>query len=263
MANFSVVYEMTPEAVRLSVGGYIGFIENNPWIFQFNDFFNGARNMQPADRMIQLLTVVSGSGWSMNRKGQCEYIINQIKTKLITNRELEEFWAVVDNLPKGDDVLRKLGRTVDYSPEEREHLIPFGNQVSGPPNEQDILQYTPIRNNIRDSFNTIHTMLMGWHRSAGTLCFITKVILMFNWGQSPAFDTRIRRILNLKNDTDAEKFVLTLSKIGKCINDFERIEGRPKLDDLATTAMQEITNNYALKKLPLGRSFDMMLFALN
>jgi hypothetical protein len=140
---------------------------NGPWLHQFDTFFRTTRATATADeRMIKLLTVVRGSGWNMNRQGQCAYIIKAIENGRISKEELNHFWTTVDALPNVD--LRNL-----------------------PHIDRMLLRQ------IVTSFQNIRRTLHVWHSSSDSLCFMTKVILMFNWGQSPAFDTRVRSKMKL------------------------------------------------------------------
>ena len=84
---------------------------------------------------------------------------------------------------------------------------------------------------------------------------------MFNWGQSPAFDTRIRNVLNVKNNISNKKLVEALIEIGIWIQNFES-KYEIQLDKLATYEMNSQKSLESLNPLPLGRSFDMMLFLL-
>jgi len=84
---------------------------------------------------------------------------------------------------------------------------------------------------------------------------------MFNWGQSPAFDTRIRNVLNVKNNISNKNLVEALIEIGIWIQNFES-KHEIQLNKLATDEMNSQKSLESLNPLPLGRSFDMMLFLL-
>jgi hypothetical protein len=177
-----------------------------------------------------LLETVRGSGWGMNRKGQCAHISDEIKSGRILKEKIESFWNKVDLLNK-----------------VRLRDLPNANQ------EQ--------LKGIEVTFDNIRTTLREWHSSSDSLCFLTKVVLMFNWGESPAFDTRIRDVLKVKNNISSKDLVTTLMKIGVWIQKFES-KYDIHLDELATNEMNSLDKFRELKPLPLGRSFDMMLFSL-
>ena len=84
---------------------------------------------------------------------------------------------------------------------------------------------------------------------------------MFNWGQSPAFDSRIRSVLTLPSDMSSSLLVAAFVEIGAWIKDFESQHGI-RLDQLATSEMRQ-AGIESLSPLPLGRSFDMLLFSLS
>lgn len=197
---------------------------------QFNHFYNITRvNESPDQRMISLLEIVRYDGWQMNRKRQCEGIIRDIRSKKILYSDLVDFWQIVDQLPKID--LRDLKDIDDR-----------------------------IFNQLKNSLTNIRETLLGWHPSARTLTFLTKVILMFNWGQSPAFDTRIRGVLKVRPDLSDKELVQSLGEIGSWISNFESENGI-KLDKFASAVMMS-KHKRNLHPLPSGRAFDMMLFSL-
>lgn len=228
VCNFRVLNKLTLNAARDAIKRYSSL--NGPWLHQFDTFFRTIRaTAAPDERMIKLLTVVRGAGWNMNRQGQCAHIIEAIETGRISKEELNHFWATVDALPNVD--LRNL---------------PSVDRI--------------LLKQIVTSFQNIRTILHAWHSSSDSLCFTTKVILMFNWGQSPAFDTRIRSVMKLRNDMSNEDLVTALVEIGTWIQDFESLH-HILLDKLATDEMR-LASRDSLSPLPLGRSFDMMLFSL-
>jgi hypothetical protein len=224
ICNFESLNNLTLEQAKASIRKVIRAATG---VSQHERYFNTTRKTSLADsRMFTLLDTVSGSGWAMNRNRQCTHIIEGIKTGKITREELNNFWETVDALP--DIELRDL------------------------PNAS-----TEIIRQIEMSFDEIRKTLHKWDSSSGTLCFLTKVILMFNWGQSPAFDTRIRAILKVKDVTNKE-LVIALIEIGSWIRSFESKFGI-RIDKLVADelSMQRRMN---LKSPPLGRCFDMMLY---
>lgn len=229
ICNFRALNNLTLNDAKDSIKRYSSL--NGPWINQFDTFFRTTRAAAtPEQRMIKLLTVVRGSGWNMNRQGQCAHIIEAIEAGRISREELNHFWTIVDALPNVD--LRNLPQ-VDRI---------FLRQIV-------------------TSFQSIRRTLRVWHPSSDSLCFMTKVILMFNWGQSPAFDTRIRSVMKLRIDMSSEDLVMALVEIGTWIQDFES-QHDILLDELATDQMRLVGRD-SLSQLPLGRSFDMMLFSLS
>ena len=226
--SFQKLHNITLEIAETSITRYSG--QNGPWLHQFDNFYRNIRlDAAPDKRMSELLTIVRGSGWNMNRQRQCASIIEDIRSGRITNDKLNNFWNLVDALPNIN--LRALPCT--------------GN---------DILR------RLEDSFGHIREILRDWHQSAGSVCFLTKVILMFNWGQTPAFDSRIRAILDVGTDISNEELVQSLVEIGTWIRYFEARNGI-HLDELATDVMLRICE-HDLQPLPLGRSLDMLLFSL-
>jgi len=221
VCNFDSLNSMTLECAKKSIRKVIA---DATGVFQYDSYFRTTREIARADdRLIKLLNIVSG--WSMNRNRQCTTIIEKIADKKISIAELESFWKTVDTLPNIE--LRDLPNS------GREQL-----------------------RQIEMAFDEIRKTLRGWHSSSDSLCFLTKVILMFNWGQSPAFDKRIRSVLKMKNNITNKDLVTALVEIGYWIQRFESKHG-VKLDTLATNEM-----NGSNRPLPLGRSFDMMLFYL-
>ena len=229
VCDLRALNNLTLNDAKNSIKRYVSL--NGPWLHQFDTFFKTTRTTAtPDERMIKLLTVVRGSGWNMNRQGQCAHIIEAIETGRISKEELNHFWTTVDALPNVD--LRNL-----------------------PHIDRMLLRQ------IVTSFQNIRRTLRVWHSSSDSLCFMTKVILMFNWGQSPAFDTRIRSKMKLRNDMSNEDLVTALVEIGTWIQGFESQHGI-LLDKLATDEMRLVGRD-SLSPLPLGRSFDMMLFSLS
>jgi hypothetical protein len=83
---------------------------------------------------------------------------------------------------------------------------------------------------------------------------------MFNWGQSPAFDSRIRSVLRLPLDLSSSALVAAFVEIATWIKNFESKYGT-RLDHLATCEMRRVCSE-SLRPLPLGRAFDMVVFSL-
>lgn len=228
VCNLKSLENLTLKDIEHSIVRYCG---EQIWIRQFNKYFWETRiNTPPRKRTIELLNIVRGSGWNMNRQGQCAHITQSINSGLIPEARLRNFWEAVDALANSE--LRDLPLT-----------------------DPDILQRAEA------SINSIRRTLNEWHPSAGTICFLTKVILMFNWGQTPAFDTRIRTVLQCKyNDMSTNELLRSLVKIGSWIVSFEK-ENEVQLDDFSTRIMNRELG-LSLRTLPVGRSFDMLLFSL-
>lgn len=225
--NFEQLNQIDLETAKKSIRNYT--TQNGLWITQFDNYYQNRLNEGPELRMTNLLNIVRYNGWSMNRQNQCTTIIDKIHNHIITVQNLKDFWYLVDNLPSLE--LRDLPNT--------DHAIL--NQLVG-------------------SFTNIRNILSGWHQSAGSVCFLTKVILMFNWGQTPGFDTRIRRILGVNNNINDNELVQSLVEIGTWICDFEN-HYDIKIDEFATEVIRSVFN-HNLYPLPLGRSVDIILFSL-
>ncbi len=230
VCNFESINNLTLESAKKSLRTYC--LNGEDGLKQFDDYFRTYRETAKADvRLLALLELVRYGGWNMNRNGQCAHIINEIKTGTITIKELERFWEIVDSLQ--NITLRDLPNL----------------------SREDIKQ-------LELSFNEIRKKLRSWHSSADSLCFLTKVILMFNWGQAPAFDTRIREVLKVRNNLTSKDLIIALTEIGAWIRNFESKHG-VSLDKLATEEMHMHANMKLLSPLPLGRSFDMLVYFNN
>lgn len=228
LCDVNQLNNVTAEGVQESIRQYAQ--KNRLWVRQFDTFFQSVKKTaSPEKRMVMLLTTVRDSGWNMNRKGQCAHIIEEVISQRISKAHLKTFWGTVDSLPRV--TLREL-----------------------PSASRSLMKQ------LETSFDDIRKTLKSWHQSSGTLCFLTKVVLMFNWGQSPAFDSRVRSALKLPNDLSAEELVESLFEMGSWICDFESNNGI-KLDQLATVEIRQI-DECALGPIPLGRSLDMLLFSM-
>lgn len=228
VCDFEDLQKITLKEVEASIIRYTS--QNGPWLGQFDTFYGITRpTATPEDRITKLLDIVRGSGWNMNRQGQCAHIIQSVKAETISKVQLQDFWKMVDNL-------RYL-------------------------NLRDLPGVAPVvLKQIEASVDNIRRTICGWHSCAGTVCFVTKVILMFNWGQSPAFDSRIRSVLKLGHYMSTDKLVQALVEIGSWIRNFE-FDNEVLLDEFSTDVMNRACGK-SLRPLPLGRSFDMLLFSL-
>jgi hypothetical protein len=227
--DFQCLNQIDLQIARQSIARYCS--EAGAWFNQFDNFFNNVRvNAPPDKRMTELLEIVRCDGWNMSRRGQCTGITKYIDTGKISDDQLIQFWAELDNFFNID--LRKL---------------PCLDKDSSA--------------QLTNSIKNIRIELENWHSNAGTVCFLTKVILMFNWGQSPAYDTRIRKILKINNNITDSQLVQSLKEIGTWLRYFE-VQYGVSLDQLATEVMRLTFKDPSLNQLPLGRSFDMMLFHL-
>lgn len=229
VCDFRRLNTLTLDSARNSIRQYC--LLPGPWLYQYDRYFESTRKTaRPDIRLLELLETVRGSKWNMNRRGQCVNISDKIENGNISNGEIEQFWNTVDQLQ--DIQLRELPSA----------------------------SHAKIRQ-IELIFDGIRANLRKWHSSSDSLCFLTKVILMFNWGQSPAFDTRIRDVLNVQNNISSKYLMTALQEIGVWIQEFES-KFDIQLDKLATNEMNSLNHFKELKPLPLGRSFDMMLFLL-
>jgi len=228
VCDFEALQKITLKEVEASIIRYTS--QNGPWLGQFDTFYGMTRSTAtPEARITELLDIVRGSGWNMNRQGQCAHIIQSVKAETISKVKLQDFWKMVDNLP--DLNLRDLPGAAPVVLKQIEALV-----------------------------DNIRRTICGWHSCAGTVCFVTKVILMFNWGQSPAFDSRVRAVLKLGHYMSTDKLVQALAEIGSWIRNFE-FDNEVLLDEFSTNVMNR-TCGRSLRPLPLGRSFDMLLFSL-
>jgi hypothetical protein len=229
VCDFKVLEGLTLREVENSITRYSRL--SGPWLSQFDTFFWVTRSTTtPRERITELLDIVRGNGWNMNRQGQCAHITQGVTTGVISKTQLQDFWILVDGLP--DLHLRDLPNAAPKT----------------------------LRR-IETSLDGIRQTICAWHPCAGTVCFLTKVILMFNWGQSPAFDTRVRSVLKLRHCMSTPELMQVLAEIGSWIGKFEANNG-VLLDEFSTSVMNRECGR-SLHSLPLGRSFDMMLFSLN
>ena len=145
--SFRILNNINLETAAESIARYSSL--NGPWLNQFDRFYNNTRlNASPVQRMNELLNIVRYDGWNMNRQGQCASIMRDIRTEDITSDQLNYFWELVDSLPNID--LCTLA-CVDNTTSEL----------------------------LTNSFTEIREILRSWHTSAGSVCFLTKVVLMF------------------------------------------------------------------------------------
>lgn len=186
--------------------------------------------LNPHDRFLKLLEIVRYGGWNMNRRSQCESIACQIRAGTTSLAEVKGFWGLVDTLPRIQ--LRDLPTASRNS---------IGNLERG--------------------LDAIRQTLRTWDPACGTLCFLTKVILMFNWGQSPVFDSVIQAKLQVASDISSKDLVVALQEIGAWIRSFESKTG-VRLGDIAREEILQAKCGICRKPVPLGRSFDMLVYRL-
>ncbi len=228
VCDFRALQKLTLKQVEASITRYSSLYA--PWLSQFDTFFGLTRSTaSPEARITELLDIVRGSGWNMNRQGQCTHITQSVKGGVISNTQLKNFWRVVDDLQG----------------------LSLRDLPGAPP---------VVLKRIESSLHNIRNTISGWHSSAGTVCFFTKVILMFNWGQSPAFDSRVRSVLKLGHHMSTEELMKSLVEIGSWIGKYESGNG-VLLDEFSTNVMNRACGR-SLHPLPLGRSVDMLLFSL-
>ena len=226
--SFEELNKLNLEKAGKSIAKYSS--DNDKWLHQYDIFFNKTRiNTSPVQRMTELLSIVRYNGWNMNRQNQCSKIIKDIYSGKIKDYQLRHFWDLVDNLP----------------PITLCQLSFAGDSVI---------------NLLNKSFTNIREILKSWHSSVGSICFLTKVILMFNWGHTPAYDSRIRKILCVKNSISEIELTQSLVEIGSWIHHFER-RFCVNFETFATDVMRK-ESKLDLKTIPSGRCFDMMLFSL-
>lgn len=229
ICNFTALCNLTLKGAQECIRRYSR--QNGLWIHQFDTFFGTIRTTAtPEKRIMVLLSIVRDNGWNMNRKGQCAHIIEKVTTEQIFKEELDAFWKTIDSLPK----------------------VSLRGLPAAPPK---------LLKQLETSFGSVRKTLQRWHRSSNTLCFLTKVVLMFNWGESPAFDSRVQSTLKLPNDLSNEELVEALVEMGVWILDFES-RNNIMLDELATNEMRQADES-SLGQLPLGRGLDMLLFSLS
>jgi hypothetical protein len=225
--SFEILDELNLETVTKSIARYSTL--NGPWLNQFDNFYNNTRlHATPVRRMNDLLNIVRYNGWNMNRQGQCTSILKDIRNGKISDDQLRQLWDLVDRLPK----------------ESLSALPCADNSVI------DLLI---------TSFKEIREILSDWHSSARSVCFLTKVILMFNWGHTPAYDTRIRKVLGLNSSISDRELTDSLIEIGIWLRYFESRFGII-FENFSTDVMRK-ASGLELKPLPSGRGFDMMLFS--
>ena len=225
--SFGILNELNLEIAGKSIASYSTL--NGPWLNQFDNFYNNTRrHASPAQRMNDLLNIVRYNGWNMNRQGQCVSILKDIRTGIIADDQLSHFWGLLDKLPN----------------------------IS-------LCELSCADNSIIDlltsSFTKLREILSGCHSSAGSVCFLTKVVLMFNWGHTPAYDTRLRKILGVDSLISDKELTESLVEIGIWLRYFERRFGID-FDNFATDVMRK-ASGLELKPLPSGRGSDMMLFS--
>ena len=226
--SFEILNKVNLKTAGKSIESYS--TQNRPWLNQFDNFFNNTRlQASPVQRMTDLLNIVRYNGWNMNRQGQCASILKDIHTGIITDDQLCNFWDLVDKIPN-----------------------------------LSLCELPGVDNSVIDlligSFTKLRKILSGWHSSAGSVCFFTKVVLMFNWGHTPAYDTRIRSILGVNNSISDKDLIDSLVDIGIWLRRFER---QFDIDFVRfSTDVMRKASGLELKQLPSGRGFDMMLFSL-
>ena len=90
VCDFVLLNSLTLEDAKASIKRYSS--KYRTWLFQYDKFFGTTRSKARSDkRMIELLTIVRGSGWNMNRQGQCAHIIRAIEAERISREELDCF----------------------------------------------------------------------------------------------------------------------------------------------------------------------------
>lgn len=225
--SFDTLNKLNLETAGKSIASYSTL--NGPWLNQFDKFYNNTRiHASPAQRMTDLLNIVRYNGWNMNRQRQCTSILNDIRTGIITDDQLSHFWRLVDNLP---NVSLCTLSSADNS------VIAL----------------------LMSTFRSLREVLSRWHSSAASVCFLTKVVLMFNWGHTPAYDTRIRKILGVDAFISDRELTNSLVEIGTWLRNFERCFNID-FEQFSTDVMRK-ASGLELKPLPSGRGFDMMLFS--
>lgn len=87
ICNFRALNKLTLREVEDSIVKYC--INHSVWIRQFDEYFGVTRiTAAPQKRILRLLSIVRGSGWNMNRQGQCEKISRDIESGLILDGHL-------------------------------------------------------------------------------------------------------------------------------------------------------------------------------
>lgn len=214
------------EDVQKRVSNYIRY--HRKWVIDFENFWKCRFRLTPIKRLENLLKIVTINGWNMNRHNQCTFIKRKIQTNTITNDEIKEFWKILDDL-NGINI-RDLSESSKYYENNKNKLVA----------------------NIKD----IIKILKNWNQRVDTITFVTKPILMFNWGQSPAFDKKVREQLKMRRYRyNAEEIFECLSNLGTWINNSEK-ENQFNLDE----TVSEVLSKNKFSTVPTGRALDMILF---
>lgn len=162
----------------------------------------------------------------MNRHGQCGDVIKKTRDGRISEPDITKLFDLLDSLLGFE--LRKL------------HQMSTG-------------EATVLCRNIQN----IREHIASWNQSMRTICFLTKPILMFNWGETPALDRRVRSSIGVSNnDLTTDKYVAILQKFSRRLLDIERQVG------LLENIVKDELGRYGLRvrDLPIGRAVDMVCF---
>jgi hypothetical protein len=214
--------------LRASVRGYVNTPHGHgpQWVDQFDKYWNDTRvDLPNREKLINLLELVSGSGWNMNRNRRCDDVIKKIRDGRISEPDITKLFDLLDSLLGFE--LRKL------------HQMSTG-------------EATVLCRNIQN----IREHIASWNQSMRTICFLTKPILMFNWGETPALDSRVRSCIGVSNDLATDKYVAILQKVSRGLLDIERQVG------LLENIVKDELGRYGLRvrDLPIGRAVDMVCF---
>jgi hypothetical protein len=221
----------TMDELNAKVAAYLGERNGVRWVEAYDKIYNDGPTIETARaRLTKLMRNAADDGWNMNRQGQCDHIAHREATG---ETEAAAFFGPLDNLRVSPGLLRRLGQ--DQQAATRE---------------------------LRAAFAATESTLSGWHPSADTTCFVTKVGLMMVSGEFVAMDRRVQATLQMSKYTTrhGENTVLDRAvKLGAAVVQAEAALGAP-LEVLVTAALRTQSGLAGIRQLPLGRAVDMLLF---
>lgn len=204
-------------------------LQTTQWIRDYDRVyhdFGPSSGRSAAERLAEFADVARQHGWGMNRKGQCVTIRASLRTTAGTV-PAERILAAADDI--------------------RTELRPMEKPC-------DVALLTA-------RIAVIQQELGRLHQSADTNCFVTKVVLMFGTGQSPAFDGRVARKLDIRTvRMTAAELSGWLIRLGEQARESSDACGSP-LAQLVTNAVRAKLPTLSIREVPPGRAVDMLLFA--
>lgn len=219
------------DELNAKVAAYLRERNGVRWVNAYDKIYNDGPTIETARaRLTSLMRSASDDGWNMNRQRQCDHIAH---SERIGEAEAAAFFSPLDNLRASPGLLRRFGQ--DQQAAARE---------------------------LRAAFAATEGTLSGWHQSADTTCFVTKVGLMMVSGEFVAMDRRVQAALQMSKYTTrhGENTVLDRAvKLGAAVVQAEEALGAP-LEVLVTAALRAQSGLDGIRPLPLGRAVDMLLF---